>query len=57
MNFHALMVILLSPKARVLLEFILTLDLLNLGLIKPHMVQDKQRILSFRMDSCLIESL
>ena len=51
------MVSILSPKSRVLLEFILTLDLLNLGLMKPHMVQDKQRILSCRMDSCLIESL
>ena len=50
------MVSILSPKSRVLLEFILTLDLLKLGLVKPHMVQNNHRILSFRIDSWLIES-
>ena len=43
-----------SPKARVLLEFILTLDLLNLGLVKPHMEQGRYGILPFGLDSWLI---
>ena len=56
MNFHTLMVNLL-PKSRVLIELHLNLGFLKIGLIKPHMVPDKQRIISFRMDSWLIESL
>ena len=44
----------LSPKARVLLEFILTLNLLNLGLVKPLVEQDKLGILPFGLDSWLI---
>ena len=43
-------------KSRVLLEFILTLDFMKIGLVKPHMVQDNYKILYFRLDSWLIES-
>ena len=54
---HMDFVWLITCLSRVLLEFILTLDFLKLGLVKPHMVQDNHIILSFRMDSWLIESL
>ena len=47
----------LVSKSRVLIELHLNLGFLKKGLIKPHMVQDNQRILPFRMDSWLIESL
>ena len=44
-------------KARVLIKLYPNLGFLKIGLVKPHMVQDNHRILSFRMDSWLIESL
>ena len=57
MNFHAIGWLLVIPKPRVCWDFILTKEVLKLGLVKTHMVQDNHRILSFRMDSWLIESL
>ena len=38
----------LVSKSRVLIELHLNLGFLKIGLIKPHMVQNNQRILSFR---------
>ena len=46
----------LSPKARVLLELHPNLGFHENRLVKPHMVRDNYRILSFRLDSWLIES-
>ena len=57
MNFHAIGWLLVIPKPRVCWDFILTKEVLKLGLVKPYIVQDNHRILSFRMDSWLIESL
>ena len=57
MKFHAIGWLLVIPKPRVCWDFILTKEVLKLGLVKPHIVQDNHRILSFRMDSWLIESI
>ena len=46
----------LSPKVRVLLKLHPKLGFHEIGLVKPHMVQDNYRILSFRLDSWLIKS-
>ena len=56
-NFKALYGEYLISKARVLIKLYPNLGFLKIGLIKPHMVQDNHRILSFWMDSWLIESL
>ena len=50
------MVSILSPKSRVLLEFILTLDLLELGWVKPIRNKINKESSPFRIDSWLIES-
>ena len=57
MNFHAIGWLLVIPKPRVCWDFISTKEVLKLGLVKPHIVQDNHRILSFRMDSWLNESI
>ena len=56
MNFHTSAWLLVVPKARVLIKLYPNLGFLKIGLVKPHMVQDNYRILSFRLDSWLIES-
>ena len=56
-NFKALYGEYLISKARVLIKLYPNLGFLKIGLIKPHMVQDNHRILSFRIYSWLIESL
>ena len=56
-NFKALYGEYLISKARVLIKLYPNLGFLKIGLVKPHMVQDNHRILSFRMGSWLIESL
>ena len=48
------MVNILSPKLGFWIKLYLNLGFLKIGLVKPHMVQDNHRILSFGLDSWLI---
>ena len=57
MNFHAIGWLLVILKPRVCWDFISTKEVLKLGLVKAHIIQDNHRILSFRMDSWLNESI
>ena len=43
----------LSPNIGFCYNFIITLDFLKLGLVKPHMEQDEYGILPLRLDSWL----